>query len=145
MFTKNGGGDHKRRLSRVHYICTMHCVQCTLETQCTAHHVIKHNNNCHSEYIGNFHAAEYTLMCWVVHRYLVMGSGRVVWRILRPDYYGLYESLFKCIPSYDLLLHNWEIVHHILKIGNGYSYSHGDKMLSHCWDTRLLWLFCAVA
>ena len=40
MFTKNGGGDHKRRLSRLHYICTMHCVQCTLETQCTAHHVI---------------------------------------------------------------------------------------------------------
>ena len=40
MLTKNGGGDHKRRLSRVHYICTMHCVQCTLEKQCTAHHVI---------------------------------------------------------------------------------------------------------
>ena len=37
---KNGGGDHKRQLSRVHYICTMHCVQCTLEKQCTAHHVI---------------------------------------------------------------------------------------------------------
>ena len=40
MLSKNGGGDHKRRLSRVHYICTMHCVQCTLEKQCTAHHVI---------------------------------------------------------------------------------------------------------
>ena len=40
MLTKNGGGDHKGRLSRVHYICTMHWVQCTLETQCTAHHVI---------------------------------------------------------------------------------------------------------
>ena len=40
VLTKNGGGDHKRRLSRVHYICTMHCVQCTLEKQCTAHHVI---------------------------------------------------------------------------------------------------------
>ena len=40
MLTKNGGGDHKRRLSRVHYICTMHYVQCTLEKQCTAHHVI---------------------------------------------------------------------------------------------------------
>ena len=37
---ENGGGDHKWRLSRVHYICTMHCVQCTLEKQCTAHHVI---------------------------------------------------------------------------------------------------------
>ena len=35
-----GGGNHKRRLSRVHYICTMHCVQCTLKKQCTAHHVI---------------------------------------------------------------------------------------------------------
>ena len=33
--------DHKRRLSRVHYICTMHCVQCTMEKQCIAHHVIK--------------------------------------------------------------------------------------------------------
>ena len=43
MLTKNGGGDHKRRLSRVHYICTMHCVQCTLEKQCTAHHVIMLN------------------------------------------------------------------------------------------------------
>ena len=31
VLTKNDGGDHKRRLSRVHYICTMHCVQCTLE------------------------------------------------------------------------------------------------------------------
>ena len=40
MLTKNGGGDHKRRLSRVHYNCKMHCVQCTLEKQCTAHHVI---------------------------------------------------------------------------------------------------------
>ena len=40
VLTKNGGDDHKRRLSRVHYICTMHCVQCTLEKQCTAHHVI---------------------------------------------------------------------------------------------------------
>ena len=40
MLIKNGGGDHKRQLSRVHYICTMHCVQCTLEKQCTAHHVI---------------------------------------------------------------------------------------------------------
>ena len=40
VLTKNGGGGHKRRLSRVHYICTMHCVQCTLEKQCTAHHVI---------------------------------------------------------------------------------------------------------
>ena len=39
--TKNGGGDHKRRLSRVHYICTMHCVQCTLEKQCTTYHIIK--------------------------------------------------------------------------------------------------------
>ena len=37
---KNGGGDRKRRLSRVHCICTMHCVQCTLEKQCTANHVI---------------------------------------------------------------------------------------------------------
>ena len=41
MLTKNGGGDRKRRLSRVHCICTMHCVQCTLEKQCTANHVIK--------------------------------------------------------------------------------------------------------
>ena len=40
MLTKNGGGDRKRRLSRVHCICTMHCVQCTLEKQCTANHVI---------------------------------------------------------------------------------------------------------
>ena len=40
VLTKKGGGDHQRRLSRVHYICTMHCVQCTLEKQCTAHHVI---------------------------------------------------------------------------------------------------------
>ena len=45
MLTKNGGGDHKRRFSWVHYICTMHCVQCTLEKQCTAHHVI---NECTS-------------------------------------------------------------------------------------------------
>ena len=45
VLTKNGGGDHKRRLSRVHYICTMHCVQCTLEKQCTAHHVIISFNN----------------------------------------------------------------------------------------------------
>ena len=52
VLTKNGGGDHKRRLSGVHYICTMHCVQCTLEKQCTAHHVIKsdlHPKNCISE------------------------------------------------------------------------------------------------
>ena len=41
MLTKNGGGDRKWRLSRVHCICTMHCVQCTLEKQCTANHVIK--------------------------------------------------------------------------------------------------------
>ena len=46
MLTKNGGGDHKRRLSRVHCICTMHCVQCTLEKQCTANHVI----SCHSRH-----------------------------------------------------------------------------------------------
>ena len=44
MLIKNGGGDHKRQLSRVHYICTMHCVQCTLEKQCTAHHVIISNS-----------------------------------------------------------------------------------------------------
>ena len=48
MLNKNGGGDHKRRLSRVHYICTMHCVQCTLEKQCTAHHVIIVYNNRHT-------------------------------------------------------------------------------------------------
>ena len=42
MLTKNGGGDHKWRLFRVHYICTMHCVQCTLEKQCIANHVINH-------------------------------------------------------------------------------------------------------
>ena len=40
VLTKNGGGDHKQRLSRMHYICTMHCVQRTLEKQCTANHVI---------------------------------------------------------------------------------------------------------
>ena len=40
---KNGGGDRKRGLSRVHCICTMHCVQCTLEKQCTANHVINNN------------------------------------------------------------------------------------------------------
>ena len=33
-------GDRKRRLSRVHCFCTMHCVQCTLENQCTANHII---------------------------------------------------------------------------------------------------------
>ena len=33
-------GDRKRRLSRVHCICTMHCVQCTLGKQYTANHVI---------------------------------------------------------------------------------------------------------
>ena len=60
-----------------------------------------------------------------------MDSGRVVWRILRPDYYGLYESLFKCIPSYDLLLHNCEIVHYILKTGNGYS----QAMVIKFWVT----------
>ena len=41
MLTKNGGGDRKRRLSRVHCICTMHCVQCTLGKQCTANYVIQ--------------------------------------------------------------------------------------------------------
>ena len=35
-----GGGDHKWRLSRVHYNCTLHCVQCTLEKQCSVNHVI---------------------------------------------------------------------------------------------------------
>ena len=51
VLTKNGGGDHKRRLSRVHYICTMHCVQCTLEKQCTAHHVIKRNKTSSSKWL----------------------------------------------------------------------------------------------
>ena len=57
MLTKNGGGDHKRRLSRVHYICTMHCVQCTLEKQSTAHHVL-----------SNFNFIRYlTYPCWVLN------------------------------------------------------------------------------
>ena len=33
---------NKWRLSRVHCICKMHCVKCTLEKQCTANHVIIH-------------------------------------------------------------------------------------------------------
>ena len=41
MLTNYGEGDHKWRLSRVHYICTMHRVQCTSRKQCTANHVIK--------------------------------------------------------------------------------------------------------
>ena len=57
MLTKNGGGDHKRRLSRVHYICTMHCVQCTLEKQCTAHHVIKYDISLYETTIFSCHQA----------------------------------------------------------------------------------------
>ena len=42
VLTKYGGGDHKRRLSvQSALYCTMQCVQCTLEKQCTANHVIK--------------------------------------------------------------------------------------------------------
>ena len=33
-------GDRKGKLSRVHCICTIHCVQYTVEKQCTANHVI---------------------------------------------------------------------------------------------------------
>ena len=33
-------GDHKWRLSRVHYIFAMHCTQCTMTKWCTANHVI---------------------------------------------------------------------------------------------------------
>ena len=62
MLTKNGGGDRKRRLSRVHCICTMHCVQCTLEKQCTANHVISpHLGQCSVTHAwGSF-----PLPCWI--------------------------------------------------------------------------------
>ena len=45
MFTKNGGGDHKWRLSRMHYIYLHNArLQCTLEKQGTVNHVIKAHN-----------------------------------------------------------------------------------------------------
>ena len=73
---KNGGGDRKRRLSRVHCICTMHCVQCTLEKQCTANHVINgelSNQNKISE-SDCLSMSEYLGHLWVVKNYIITMS-----------------------------------------------------------------------
>ena len=81
MLTKHGGGDHKRRLSRVHYICTMHCVQCTLEKQCTAYHVIRP----HNKYI--------CIIVWPHNKYICMIN------TLRPrqNCRHFADDIFKCI------------------------------------------------
>ena len=154
VLTKNGGGDHKRRLSRVHYICTMHCVQCTLEKQCTAHHVIKGPfGRIPSKWKCAFIFVSIPSYCKAISLRWSMLSGNDFWGCY-PEYHAMLACLLyathlqirhwkiksMCVWSSNKKLLDFKIGHHDSSPING----HQGGMHYHLSKKIRAWSMCVV-